>query len=334
MDPAPTCYDPAVISPPGFAIDVVPEDPHAVLESLREGLTRSPREISPRFFYDDVGSRLFEEITELPEYYPTRTEEVILRACAADVVLRSCPETLIELGPGAAMKTRLLLDAMQKAGSLRTYVPFDVSESMVRRVASELLGEYPNLEVHGVVADFAHHLDRLPPRKRQLCIFLGGTIGNFRPAEAARFLRHLARRLLPGDHFLLGTDLVKPVARLEAAYNDAAGVTAAFNRNVLQVVNRLTGGNFDPERFAHRAVYNAGAAWIEMWLTSTDRQHVSLPGIDLEFTIERGEEILTELSAKYDRPRVDALVAGAGLEMVQFYTDPENLFALSLSRKL
>ena len=312
----------------------MPEDPRAVLETLREGLTRSPREISPRFFYDDLGSRLFEEITQLPEYYPTRTEELVLRACADDVIPRSRPETLIELGPGAAVKTRLLLDAMASAGSLRTYVPFDVSESMVRRVANELLDEYPSLEVHGVVADFAHHLDRLPPRSRQLCIFLGGTIGNFRPAEAARFLRNLARRLSPGDHFLLGTDLVKPIARLEAAYNDTAGVTAAFNRNVLRVVNGLTGGNFNPEHFEHRAVYNAGAAWIEMWLTSLERQHVILPGIDLEFTINRGEEILTEISAKYDRPRIEALIAGAGLEMAAFYTDPENLFALSLSRKL
>jgi L-histidine N-alpha-methyltransferase len=323
-----------VISPPRFAIDVVPEDPRAVLATLREGLTRSPREIPPRFFYDDVGSRLFEEITGLPEYYPTRTEELVLRASAGDVIARSHPETLIELGPGAAVKTRLLLDAMQAAGSLRAYVPFDVSESMVRRVGSELLSEYPGLEVHGVVADFAQHLDRLTPRGRQLCIFLGGTIGNFRPAEAARFLRHLARRLFPGDHFLLGTDLVKPVARLEAAYNDTAGVTAAFNRNVLRVVNGLTGGNFDPEQFQHRAVYNPREAWIEMWLTSQKRQHVALPGIDLEFTIDQGEEILTEISAKYDRPRIEALVASAGLEMVAFYTDPENLFALSLSRRL
>jgi len=305
-----------------------------VLQTLREGLTRSPREIPPRFFYDDVGSRLFEEITRLPEYYPTRTEEIVLRASAKDVIARSHPETLIELGPGAAMKTRLLLDAMERTGSLRTYVPFDVSESMVRRVGNELLAEYPRLEVHGIVADFAHHLDRLPHRARQLCIFLGGTIGNFRPAEAARFLRHIARRLSPGDHFLLGTDLVKPVARLEAAYNDTAGVTAMFNRNVLRVVNRLTGGNFVPERFEHRAIYNRQAAWIEMWLTSTAAQHVILPGIDLEFAIADGEELLTEISAKYDRPRIDALVASAGLEMVAFYTDPENLFALSLSRKL
>jgi L-histidine Nalpha-methyltransferase len=323
-----------VILPPRFAIDVVPEDPQAVLEGLREGLTRSPREISPRFFYDDVGSDLFEEITRLPEYYPTRTEEVILRAQAADVIARSRPQTLIELGPGAAMKTRLLLEAMQNAGTLRTYVPFDVSESMVRRIAGELLAEYPHLEVHGVVADFAQHLDRLPPRPHQLCIFLGGTIGNFRPAEATRFLRHLGRRLAPGDHFLLGTDLVKPVARLEAAYNDAAGITATFNCNVLRVVNRLTGGNFEPERFEHRAVYNPRAAWIEMWLRSTERQRVRLPGIDLEFTIDRGEEILTEISAKYDRARVEALVAAAGLEMPAFSTDPDNLFGLSLSRKL
>jgi L-histidine Nalpha-methyltransferase len=323
-----------VISPPRFAIDVVPEDPRAVLATLREGLTRSPREIPPRFFYDDVGSRLFEEITRLPEYYPTRTEETVLRACALDVIERSRPETLIELGPGAAVKTRLLLDAMQASGHLRSYVPFDVSESMVRRVGSELLDEYPGLDVHGVVADFAHHLDRLPPLKRQLCIFLGGTIGNFRPAEAARFLRSVARRLSPGDHFLLGTDLVKPVARLEAAYNDSAGVTARFNRNILRVVNQLTEGNFDPERFEHRAVYNPEAAWIEMWLRSTARQEVKLPSIDLQFTVDQDEEILTEISAKYDRSRVLALVAGAGLEMVAFYTDPENLFALSLSRKL
>ena len=232
------------------------------------------------------------------------------------------------------MKTRWLLDAIRANGTLQCYVPFDVSETMVRRIATELLEEYPELEVHGIVADFAHHLDRLPIRTGQLAAFLGGTIGNFSPAEAARFLRHLARRLSPGDHFLLGTDLVKPVARLEAAYNDARGVTAAFNRNVLNVVNHMTGGNFDPALFEHRAVYNPETAWIEMWLRSTAHQRVSLPAIDLEFVVEKGEEILTEISAKYDRPRIERLVSGAGLEMTDFYTDPENLFALSLSRKL
>jgi L-histidine Nalpha-methyltransferase len=320
--------------PPRFTIDVVPEDPRAVLEGLRESLTRSPREISPRFFYDDVGSGLFEEITALPEYYPTRTEETLLRASALDVIRKSHPDTLIELGPGAALKTRTLLDAMRAAGRLRRYLPFDVSESMVRRIATELLSEYPDLQVHGVVADFAQHLDRIPERSGQLCIFLGGTIGNFRPAEAARFLRGLSRRLAPGDHFLLGTDLVKSRARLEAAYNDARGVTAQFNRNVLRVVNRFTDGNFDPSRFEHRAVYNEEAAWIEMWLRSTVRQRVTLPALGLEFVIEAGEEILTEVSAKYDRARVESMLAAAGLEMSAFYTDPENLFALSLSRKL
>lgn len=290
--------------------------------------------MSPRFFYDDVGSRLFEKITELPEYYPTRTEAIILEACAADVIARSRPSTLVELGPGAAMKTRWLLDAMRANGTLQRYVPFDVSESMVRRVATELLDEYPELEVHGIVADFAVELDRLPMRTGQLVIFLGGTIGNFRPAEAARFLRQLARRMSPGDYFLLGTDLVKPVSRLEAAYNDARDITAAFNRNMLSVVNKLTGGNFDPSRFEHRAVYNPRPAWIEMWLRSTERQRVSLPAIDLEFVVEEGEEILTEISAKYDRPRIERLVSAAGLELTEFYTDPENLFALSLSRKL
>ena len=315
-------------------IDVVPEDPEVLLDVLRRSLARSPREIPPRYFYDDTGSRLFEEITALPEYYPTRTEERILAACAEDVAARTGAGTLVELGSGAATKTRLLLDAMRSGGRLRRYIPFDVSEGIVRRAADELLREYPDLSVHAVVADFAEHLDHIPPGEDRLCIFLGGTIGNFRPAEAVRFLRGVARRLAPGEHFLLGTDLVKDIGRLEAAYNDSRGVTAAFNLNVLSVLNRLHGGDFDPGAFRHRAVYNRTDAWIEMWLTSTRRQEVSLPGLGLVFTVDEGEEILTEISAKFDCPRVEAMLAAAGFEMVEFYTDPERLFGLSLARRL
>jgi len=312
---------------------VTPEDPDAVLRNLREHLLRRPREIPTRFFYDDAGSRLFERITELPEYYQTRTEETILRAEAADIVSRTGAEELIELGSGAATKTRVLLDAMHAAGRLRRYVPFDVSGGIMRRVALELLEEYPELDVHAVVADFTEHLDGIPEGRGQLCIFLGGTIGNFDGPEARRFLGEVAGQLRPGGYLLLGTDLIKDPGRLEAAYNDAAGVTAAFNRNVLRVLNRKLDGDFDPEAFDHHAPYNVAEHRIEMWLRSRRRQRVRLPRIDLDFTLEEGEEILTEISVKHDRARAEALLAAAGFRTEAFYTDPEQLFALSLARK-
>jgi len=312
---------------------ITPEDPEAVLRQLRQRLLRRPREIPARFFYDDAGSRLFERITELPEYYQTRTEERILRESAADIVARTGAEELIELGSGAATKTRVLLDAMRAAGRLRRYVPFDVSEGIMRRVAMELLEEYPELQVHAVVADFTEHLDGIPEGSGQLCIFLGGTIGNFTGPEARRFLGEVAGQMRPGGCLLLGTDLIKDPRRLEAAYNDAEGVTAAFNRNALRVLNRKLDGDFDPEAFEHRAPYNAAEHRIEMWLRSRRRQRVRLPRIDLDFTLEEGEEILTEISVKYDRALAAALLAGAGFRPVAFYTDPEQLFALTLARK-
>lgn len=312
---------------------ITPEDPEAVLRNLREHLERRPREIPARFFYDDAGSRLFERITELPEYYQTRTEETILRAAAADIVSRTGAEELIELGSGAATKTRVLLDAMHAAGRLRRYIPFDVSDGIMRRVAMELLDEYPEMDVHAVVADFTAHLDGIPDGRGQLCIFLGGTIGNFSGSEARRFLGEVAGQLRPGGFLLLGTDLIKDRRRLEAAYNDAEGVTAAFNRNVLRVLNRKLDGDFDPEAFEHLAPYNDAEHRIEMWLRSTRRQRVRLPRIDLDFTLEEGEEILTEISVKYDRPRVEALLAAAGFRTVEFYTDPEGLFALTLAEQ-
>ncbi len=335
-------------------------------DELRAALLRSPREIPSRFFYDDRGSRLFERITELPEYYQTRTEHALLRAIADRVAAATRASQLVEIGSGAATKTRVLLDAMDRAGRLQLYVPVDVAEGTVRRVAEELAAEYPELAIHGVVADFTEELSPLSPLGPEaearrdgagakataggpyghgagaaagrgpgsrLVIFLGGTIGNLRPEEAAGFLATRRREMAPGDHFLLGVDLVKPVARLEAAYNDAAGVTAEFNRNILRVANRVAeGGDFDPAAFGHRAFYDPVTRWIEMRLRADRRQRVHLPGIGLDLELDEGEEIRTEISAKYDRESAEALLAGAGLEPAAWFTDPDHLFGLALAR--
>jgi L-histidine N-alpha-methyltransferase len=307
---------------------------------LRAALLRSPREIPSRFFYDDLGSWLFERITELPEYYQTRTEHALLRAIAGRVAAASQAAQLVEIGSGAATKTRVLLDALACTGRLRLYVPVDFAQSTVRRVAEELTAEYPELAVHGIVADFNEDLSPLPPLAPhrhgaggRLVIFLGGTIGNLQPREAQEFLTTRRREMAPGDHFLLGVDLVKAPARLEAAYNDSAGVTAEFNRNILRAANQVTeGGDFDPGAFAHVAFYDAGRRWIEMRLRSERRQQVHLPAIGLELDLEAGEEIRTEISAKYDRESAEALLAGAGFEPVDWFTDPERLFGLALAR--
>ena len=303
-------------------------------EALRQALEERPRRIPSRFFYDDRGSELFEQITQLPEYYPTRTEAKILRAVADDIAARSRAGELVELGSGAATKTRILLDAMERTGLLKLYVPMDISEPPVRQSARILAERYPSLEVHGLVGDFLLHLDRIPDGGvRRLVVFLGGTIGNFPPDEAAEFLRTVHDAMSPGDFFLLGTDLVKDVARLEAAYDDAAGVTAEFNKNILRVVNRLADGDFDPSRFRHRAFFDREARWIEMRLVSREAQRVELSGLDLAFELDEGEEILTEISAKYDRERARKLLSDAGFEPVEWYTDAEDLFALSLARR-
>ncbi|HEY0781323.1 MAG TPA: L-histidine N(alpha)-methyltransferase, partial [Thermoanaerobaculia bacterium] len=249
-------------------------------EELRLSLLRTPPEIPSRLFYDDRGSELFEHITELPEYYQTRTERALLEANADRIVAASAACELIEIGSGAATKTRLLLDALQRAGRLRRYVPIDVSEGTVRRVADELAAEYPDLAVHGIVGDFttdfAADLERREPGARRLVIFLGGTIGNLHPDAALDLLATLHRNLQPGDCFLLGVDRVKPVARLEAAYNDAQGITALFNLNILNVVNRQTGGDFDLASFGHRAFYDPQHERIEMRLVALREQRVHL----------------------------------------------------------
>jgi L-histidine Nalpha-methyltransferase len=320
-------------SPVRVDVHLAGEDEETARAELKSALAETPRRMPSRFFYDAHGSDLFVDITALPEYYPTRTEAAILRASADDAVATSAACELMELGSGAAQKTRILLDAMERSGCLRVYVPVDVSESMVRRTARELVEEYPGLRIHGVVADFLHGLDVLPPGGTRLVIFLGGTIGNLDPDQARAFLRGVHDAMKEGDHLLLGTDLIKDIARLEAAYDDSQGVTAAFNKNILPVVNALVDGDFDPDKFRHRAVYDVPKHRIEMRLVSLEDQTVSLPGIGIDLELSKGEEILTEISTKYDREKVESLLTGTGFELVRWYTDPDELFALSLARR-
>lgn len=310
-------------------------DPAALAAALREdaarGLSSVPKELSPKWFYDERGSALFEAITHLPEYYPTRRERGVLAARAAEVAHLSGADTLVELGSGASDKTLLLLDALQHAGTLHRVVPVDVSESTLRRSCETLAARYPGVHVHGVVGDFERHLDRLPGGGRRLIAFLGGTIGNLPPAPRARFLASVAAGMHPGDALLLGTDLVKDPARLTAAYDDAAGVTAAFNRNVLAVLNRELGADFVLSRFAHVAVWDPNAEWIEMRLRSLVDQVVTLPAIERRVHFAAGEEMRTEISAKFRRERVETELATAGLRVLRWWTDHDGDFAVSLS---
>jgi len=309
------------------------QDPAAVLAELRAGLAASPRRLPPKYFYDDAGSALFERITELPEYYQTRAERALLAAIADDVVRRTGARELVEIGSGAATKTQLLLDAMERARQLDLYVPMDVSEGTVWRVARELVERYPTLRVHGVVGDFMSHLREIPDSCERLVIFLGGTIGNLEPAVARRFLRTLGSQMRPGEHLLLGVDRIKDAARLLAAYDDDAGVTAEFNRNILLVVNRLAGGDFDPAAFRHEARWDAAGHRIEMWLVAERAQTVRLEALDLTLEIAAGEEILTEISTKYDEALAAALLDDSGFALEHWYSGPEDLFALCLARR-
>jgi L-histidine N-alpha-methyltransferase len=305
----------------------------ALRADARRGLTSTPKDLPPKWFYDDRGSQLFDEITRLEEYYPTRRERSILEARADEIAAASGADTLVELGSGTSEKTRLLLDAFARAGLLRRFVPFDVSEQTLRDAATAISGEHPGIEVHAVVGDFERHLDRLPGGGRRLVAFLGGTIGNLPPAVRAEFLAAIAAGLAPGDTFLLGTDLVKDVDRLVRAYDDAAGVTAAFNRNVLSVINRELGADFEIEAFEHVARWNADDEWIEMWLRSPVAQTVKVPELDLVVEFGAGEEMRTEISAKFRRDTVRAELAAAGLALAEWWTDPEGDFAVSLARK-
>jgi L-histidine N-alpha-methyltransferase len=304
---------------------------HTLAEDVLDGLTRPFKELPPKHLYDARGSELFERITELPEYYPTRTERAILEA-EADAIVGGAVE-LLELGAGSAEKTRVLLDT----GKLRRYVPFDVSESALIECADSLALAYPRLDIRGIVGDFERHLGLVrasTPGEPRLLAFLGGTIGNFTPGSRRAFLRSLAGLLGPDDRLLLGTDLVKDQDVLEAAYDDAQGVTAEFNLNMLHVLNRELGANFEVDHFQHVAFFDPEHEWIEMRLRATRAMTVRIAALDLDVHFARAEEMRTEISAKFTRARVEADLDAAGLVLDEWFTDPGELFALSVARPL
>jgi L-histidine N-alpha-methyltransferase len=300
---------------------------------VREGLGASLPTIPSAYLYDDRGSRLFEEITRQPEYYQTRTEEALLELVAARVVQAVRPAELVELGSGVGRKIRAVLDALAELGGPRRCVLFDINERFLRDSVTRLAAEYPAVQVAGVHGDFRHDLERLGSGGSRLVLLLAGTMGNIHPDRLGEFLSGLARQLAPGDGFLVGVDLVKDSQRLEEAYNDRAGVTAEFNLNILRVLNRELGADFDLAAWEHRAFYDSEQAWIEMRLRSLRAQRVLLPGIDLELDFARGDEIRTEISAKYTRESLRARLAGTGLAPDQWHTDPEERFGLALLRR-
>jgi L-histidine N-alpha-methyltransferase len=308
-------------------------DERSLADDVLDGLTRPFKELPPKHFYDARGAELFDRICELPEYYPTRAERAILEQNSQELATLTRAAELVELGSGTASKTRVLLSALYEAGTLRRYVPVDVTESMVRECAAELTVEYPGLQVHGVIGDFERHLGEIPaavgPR---IVAFLGGTIGNFPPGSRRRILRDIARLLGPQDHLLIGTDLVKDPLVLQAAYDDAQGVTAEFNRNVLRVLNRELDADFEPDDFDHVALFDAEHEWIEMRLRARREHTTIVRDLDLPVHFDAGEEIRTEISAKFTAERIEGDLATAGLELVRSFTDPDELFALTLSR--
>ncbi|WP_432953651.1 L-histidine N(alpha)-methyltransferase [Micromonospora haikouensis] len=299
-------------------------------DDVRTGLTAQPKWLPPKWFYDARGSELFEEITRLPEYYPTRAERSVLAERAGEIAELTGAKTLIELGSGSSEKTRLLLDAFTRRGGLGTFVPLDVSVSALRQSTEQIATDYPGLRVRGIVGDFTRHLDRLPTGGRRLVIFLGGTIGNLLPAERAGFLAAMRASLEPGDWLLIGTDLVKDPSIVVPAYDDAAGVTAEFNRNVLRVVNRELGADFDPEAFAHVALWDPEREWIEMRLRAERPVRARVLDLDVEFAA--GEELRTEVSAKFRPEGIAAELAAAGFTAREFWTDADGLFGVTLAR--
>jgi L-histidine N-alpha-methyltransferase len=303
----------------------------ALRADVTRGLTADPKVLPPKWFYDARGSELFEEITRLPEYYPTRRERSILTASADEIAVLSGADTLVELGSGSSEKTRLLLDAMRAHGSLKRYVPVDVSDTALEAAGESIAAAYPGLAVHGVIADFEEHLGRLPSGGRRLIAFLGSTIGNLDPVMRAHFLAEVAGGMSEGDALLLGTDLVKPVDRLIAAYDDAQGVTAAFNKNVLLVINRELDADFDPDSFAHVAAWDPDNEWIEMRLRSERPQVVTVGALDLSEKFDDGEELRTDNSTKFRKVRLEAELAAAGLRTTHWWTDPDGDFGLSLA---
>ncbi|MHC9295192.1 L-histidine N(alpha)-methyltransferase [Mycobacterium sp. LTG2003] len=305
----------------------------ALRSDVRDGLTQTPKTLPPKWFYDSVGSDLFDQITRLPEYYPTRTEAQILRERSAEIVAAAGADTLVELGSGTSEKTRMLLDAMRAGGALRRFIPFDVDAGVLRAAGDAIGREYPGIEIDAVCGDFEEHLGEIPRLGRRLVVFLGSTIGNLTPGPRMDFLSALADTLQPGDSLLLGTDLVKDPERLVRAYDDSAGVTAAFNRNVLAVVNRELDADFDLNAFDHVAKWNSVEERIEMWLRARAPQQVRVAALDLDVAYAAGEEMLTEVSCKFRPDGVAAELAKAGLQQTHWWTDAAGDFGLSLAVK-
>ncbi|MGK8510224.1 L-histidine N(alpha)-methyltransferase [Nocardia asiatica] len=315
-------------------IHLTEDDLDAALRSDAElGLTADPKWLPPKYFYDARGSELFERITELPEYYPTRTERALLERVVDEIADAAQAEVLVELGAGSAAKTRLLLTALSARAPLKKYVPQDVSPAALRAAADEVAAEFPGLAVHGVVSDFTDTLDNLPRGGRRMIAFLGGTIGNLVPEERADFLGKIHAVLEPGEHLLLGAGLVIDPAVLVPAYDDAAGVTAEFNRNVLRVLNTRLRADFAPEKFRHVAVWDAANEWIEMRLEAGEDMTVTVADLDLTVRFGRGEQIRTEISAKFRVEGLEAELAASGFATAHVWTDPDHRFALVLAQR-
>ncbi len=305
----------------------------ALRRDVYDGLTQTPKSLPPKWFYDSVGSDLFDQITRLPEYYPTRAEAEILRDRSAEIAAASGADTLVELGSGTSEKTRQLLSALRDSGSLRRFIPFDVDAGVLQAASAAILDEYPGIEIDAVCGDFEEHLSKIPRVGRRLVAFLGSTIGNLTRGPRGDFLSALSDTLQPGDTLLLGTDLVKDRDRLVQAYDDSAGVTASFNRNVLAVVNRELDADFDLQAFEHVARWNTAEERIEMWLRARGAQQVRVGVLDLTVDFADGEEMLTEVSCKFRPEGVAAELADAGLRRTHWWTDQAGDFGLSLSTK-
>ncbi len=303
----------------------------ALRADVRRGLTATPKSLPPKWFYDARGSELFEEITRLREYYPTRAEREILTARASEIARLTNAKTLIELGAGSSEKTRLLLDALRANGSLGAFIPLDVSITALRSAVDRIAADYTTLKVHGIVGDFHRHLGHLPAGGTRLVAFLGGTIGNLVPAERATFLATVRAAMEPGDWLLLGADLVKDPRVLVAAYDDPAGVTAEFNRNVLRVLNRELDADFEIDAFRHVALWDAQHEWIEMRLRADKPMTVRVRALDLTVHFAAGEELHTEVSAKFRRAGLERELVAAGLAPRRWWTDPGARFAESLA---
>jgi L-histidine N-alpha-methyltransferase len=303
----------------------------ALRADVRAGLTAPQKSLPPKYFYDERGSELFDEITRLPEYYLSRAEASILAERSAEIAELSQCQSLVELGSGTSAKTRLLLGALLDGGTLREFMPFDVDPTVLADASEALAAEYPGLKIRPLVGDFEHDLAAIPGSGRRMIAFLGSTIGNLDPPARASFLKQVGAALGPADTFLLGTDLVKDVDRLLRAYDDTAGVTAEFNRNVLRVVNRDLGADFAVEEFQHVAIWDDVNEWIEMRLRPAREQRVTIGDLGLTVFFAAGEELRTEISAKFRPGKLEEELSAAGLRTVRFWTDSGNNFGLTLA---